>query len=86
MNQTTGNTENTSDRVPHIERAAEGLSITPSAHTRATLTIEQAAQELGVSRQAGYGAAARGEIPTIRIGRRLLVPRAAFNRLLGQDA
>lgn len=86
MNETTSNTENTNDRVPHIEQAAQGLSITSPAHTRATLTIEQAAKELGVSRQAGYGAAARGEIPTIRIGRRLLVPRAAFDRLLGQGA
>ena len=49
---------------------------------RATLTIEQAAQILGVGRSAAYEAARRGEIPTIRIGRRVLVPRAGLDRLL----
>lgn len=37
---------------------------------------------LGLGRNATYDAAARGEIPTIRIGRRLLVPRAALERML----
>ena len=37
---------------------------------------------LGISRYAGYEAAKRGEIPTIRIGKRILVPRRALDRLL----
>ena len=37
---------------------------------------------LGISRYAGYEAAKRGEIPTIRIGKRILVPRVALYRLL----
>ena len=49
----------------------------------ATLTIPEAAQLLGVSRSAGYRAATRGEIPTIRIGRRLLVPTARLYAMLG---
>jgi hypothetical protein len=32
-----------------------------------------------------YEAAQRGELPVCRIGRRVLVPRAALLRLLGQD-
>ena len=48
-----------------------------------TLTIEEAAQELGISRNGAYQAAGRGELPTIRIGRRLLVPRAALAQMLG---
>jgi excisionase family DNA binding protein len=48
----------------------------------ATITIEQAGQALGVSRNSAYAAAAKGEIPTIRIGRRLLVPKVAFERML----
>ena len=47
-----------------------------------TLTIEEAAEELGISRGKGYDAAKSGEIPTIKIGRRLLVPRVAFERML----
>jgi excisionase family DNA binding protein len=51
-----------------------------------TLTIEEAAEELGISRGKGYDAAKSGEIPTIKIGRRLLVPRVALDRLLDQPA
>lgn len=42
----------------------------------ATITVEQAGQALGICRNAAYAAAGRGEIPVIRIGRRLLVPKA----------
>jgi excisionase family DNA binding protein len=52
-------------------------------HTeRKTLTIPEAAKVLGIGRNQGYEAAGRGEIPTIKIGKRLLVPRAALERLL----
>lgn len=42
-------------------------------------------QALGLSRASAYDAAARGEIPTIRIGRRILVPTAALRRMLAMD-
>jgi excisionase family DNA binding protein len=41
------------------------------------------AELLGISRSAAYRAVARGEIPTIRIGRRLLVPTAKLYAMLG---
>src|SRR4051812_6906716 len=47
-----------------------------------TLTVEQAGHELGISRNSAYEAAKRGDIPTIRIGRRILVPRVALERML----
>jgi excisionase family DNA binding protein len=37
---------------------------------------------LGISRAFAYEAVRRGEIPSIRIGRRVLVPRAALERML----
>lgn len=40
---------------------------------------------LGLSRQSAYDAATRGDLPTIRIGRRLLVPTAALRRMLELD-
>ena len=49
----------------------------------ATMTIPAAAQLLGISRSAGYRGAVSGQIPTIRIGRRLLVPTARLYQLLG---
>ena len=48
----------------------------------AVASIEETAQMLGISRAAAYQAAARGDIPTIRVGGRILVPRAALKRLL----
>lgn len=50
-----------------------------------TLTVEQAGRLLGISRGAAYRAAAAGELPTIRFGRRILVPTARLLRLLGVD-
>lgn len=45
---------------------------------QATITIEQAAQLLGLGRTAAYEAARRGEFPTRRLGRRLVVPVPAL--------
>lgn len=53
---------------------------------RKTISVEEAGRRLGVSRNTAYEAAGRGEIPTIRIGRRMLVPLVAFERLLDQPA
>jgi excisionase family DNA binding protein len=49
----------------------------------ATMTIPEAAELLGISRSAAYRAVTRGELPTIRIGRRLLVPTAKLYAMLG---
>ena len=45
-------------------------------------TVPEAAQLVGVSARTYYAAAARGEVPAIRIGRRLVVPEAALRRFL----
>jgi excisionase family DNA binding protein len=46
------------------------------------LSIKQAAAILGVSADLLYNAAAGGSLPVLRLGRRLLVPRAALEHLL----
>ena len=38
---------------------------------------------IGLGRNAAYDAAKRGDIPTLRIGRLLLVPKIPFHRMLG---
>lgn len=48
-----------------------------------TLTVEEAAAVLGISRGLAYEGVREGTIPSLRIGRRLLVPRKALDRLLG---
>lgn len=57
-----------------------------SAPGRLTLTVEEAAMLLGISRAFAYEAVRRGEIPSIRIGRRVLVPRVALDRLVNGPA
>lgn len=46
-------------------------------------TRPNAAQAIGVSRATAYLMAARGELPTLSAGRRLVVPTAELLRLLG---
>ena len=45
-------------------------------------TIKEVAALLRISRASAYEAVKRKEIPTIRIGRRLLVPDDGFEKLL----
>ena len=52
--------------------------------SRLTWTVTEAAQLLGISRASAYEAAHRGELPVRVIGRRMLVPRVALLRLLGE--
>ena len=46
------------------------------------LTPVEAARLLRLGRNSVYDAIARGEVPAVRVGRRLLVPKAALQRLL----
>lgn len=47
-----------------------------------TYRIEEAAKLLGISRNSAYEAARSGDIPTVRIGKRLVVPKVQLERLL----
>jgi excisionase family DNA binding protein len=53
-----------------------------AAHPSAVLTVMEAANFLRISRGSAYEGIRLGQIPSIRIGRRLLVPRAALEKLL----
>jgi excisionase family DNA binding protein len=63
-------------------RSSVAAGAAPAGVERLTLTVEEAAVMLGVSRAGAYEAVQRGEIPSIRIGRRILVPKAALQKLL----
>ena len=49
---------------------------------RLTYSVEEAALLLGISRNSCYEAVRKGEIPTIRLGRRLLIPRSRLEAML----
>lgn len=52
------------------------------AEERLTMTVDEAAALLGIGRGLAYEKAKSGEIPTFRLGRRLLVSRIALQRML----
>jgi excisionase family DNA binding protein len=49
---------------------------------RPTMSIPEAAKVLGIGVNGAYEAARRGEIPTIQIGKRILVLREPLKRML----
>ena len=52
----------------------------------ATITVSEAAQLLGISRNNAYAAAKDGSLLVVRLGNRLLVPTAPLLAMLGQEA
>jgi excisionase family DNA binding protein len=52
---------------------------------RLTYTVEEAARLLGISRNSAYEAVRRGELPTIRLGRRILIPRSRLEDFLASQ-
>jgi excisionase family DNA binding protein len=47
-----------------------------------TISVERAGRLLGISRGLAYDLVRRGEIPAIRLGRRLVVPTGAIDDIL----
>lgn len=47
-----------------------------------TYTVPYAGQMVGLSRPASYAAARRGDIPTIRFGKTLRVPKERWHRII----
>jgi len=53
-------------------------------NTKLTFTVTEAARALGISRGLAYEMVKTGEIPSVRFGKRLVVPRRALEKLLEQ--
>lgn len=49
---------------------------------KAVYTITEAAEVLGIGRSLAYQMAHSGRIPVIRLGRRMVVPKVALDRML----
>jgi hypothetical protein len=55
----------------------------PDTAEKLTLSVPEAGHRyFGLGRQASYGAAKRGDLPTVRIGRIIRVPVRALERML----
>ncbi|HMF21237.1 MAG TPA: helix-turn-helix domain-containing protein [Pseudolabrys sp.] len=66
-------------------RKPRGSGQPPFADERVVYTVPEAGRLLGLSRNGSYAAAKRGDFPTIRVGRLLLVPKGPFHRLIERD-
>ena len=66
------------------DAAVRGRLTLDDIRGRATITVPEAGRVFGLARDSAYRAAERGEIPTLRLGRRLLVPVPKLLRLLGE--
>jgi excisionase family DNA binding protein len=53
-----------------------------TASERLVWSVEEAGRLLGISRAYAYELVARGELPHVRLGRRLVVPKHAIQALL----
>jgi excisionase family DNA binding protein len=47
-----------------------------------TISVEECAKALGISKVSAYAAVRRGDLPTLKIGRRILVSRKGLEAML----
>jgi excisionase family DNA binding protein len=82
---TTG--EPRSDRPAPFERKPmRDAEFSAQAGDRLVLSVAEVGDLLGLSRAFAYELVARGELPVIRFGRRIVVPKAALLELLASAA
>lgn len=74
-----------SDNVSQDERPSRGAVALAQVITgaRLTLTVEEAASLIGISRAQAYRCVKRGELKAVQLGRRIVVPVVALEQLLG---
>jgi excisionase family DNA binding protein len=53
---------------------------------RLTYSVDEAAKLLGISRNSAFAGVKAGEIPSVKIGHRRLVPVAALQKMLADAA
>lgn len=60
------------------------LGMAKMIETRLTYTVEEAGKLVGIGRNQAYEAARKGDLPTIKFGKRILVPRVALTAMLAK--
>lgn len=73
MLQQVGNKRNESKR---------GLTRYTTIDGRLCVTVPEAARMLGISRNFAYQLVREGKLPSIRLGKRVLIPLAALEKML----
>ena len=65
-----------------VGKAEEKNLGTAGDSVRRTYSVEEAGRILGISRQAAYQYARNGTLPVLKLGKRMLVPKVALEKLL----
>jgi excisionase family DNA binding protein len=59
----------------------------PVPHTqRLVYSVAEAGEILGISRAFAYELVSRGELPVVRLGRRIVIPKAALHAIIDQES
>ena len=64
--------------VPQRWDSMSTRPISEADGNRLVLTVAEAAGRLGISSDLAYDLVARGELPSLRLGRRIVIPRIAL--------
>ena len=62
-----------------------GMPRQPSVDKRLCITVPEAAEMLGISRNFAYELVKQKKLPVIQFGKRLLIPRLALEKMLGKE-
>jgi len=54
--------------------------------SRSVFTVQEVAKLLGIGRISAYQAVERGDVPAVRLGRRIVIPKAAFYLKFGNNS
>ena len=62
-----------------------GLPSHATLDKRLCITVPEAAEMLGISRNFAYELVEQKQLPVIKFGKRLLIPRLALEKMLGKE-
>jgi len=61
-----------------------GIKLKIGIDKRLCITVPEAAELMGVSRNHCYGLVKRGRIPSIRLGNRIVIPKIALDKMFAE--
>jgi excisionase family DNA binding protein len=70
---------------PPRTKEGESLMIELDPAVKPTMSVDEFAAITGVSRSSAFAAVHAGEVPAIRLGKRIRIPTAAVRRMLALD-
>jgi len=73
-------------KTDQVDKSTCGPLTVADVRGRPTITVPEVGRLLGLGRAASYEAVTRGDIPSITIGRRKLIPVAKLLLMLGEAA